>query len=164
MKYEFGPLSEYIARRWPHVGISDRHDKDRISLGEFLHMPSMTERQVLERAKINGLSTELADRIAICIGVLPSDIWPSWFFDAADEPFCAWCGEPLPLDSNHLRLYCGEEHYSLGVSERERDVRRLAKHWRRVDAISARVQGMTEIQLKVFLGIVDDPQLIALAA
>ena len=39
----------------------------------------------LDRARSEGLSVEQADRYAIRLGLHPSCLWPSWFYDAEDE-------------------------------------------------------------------------------
>lgn len=110
------------------------------------------------------LSTIQADAVAVRLSTFPSDIWPSWFDDAALEPVCV-CGQPATMQPNRsdaLRAYCSKLCAATWSQRRDRwapvqmarwDAHRESLWWERVNEVTQRVSVMTDTELAIFLGI-----------
>lgn len=84
--------------------------------------------QRIYRYRRSGMSTELADRLAISAGLHPSLVWPTWFIDAAREA-CPLCTEPL----TGRQLLCGSCHHEVVAWEHAHDRVRQREWWARLD-------------------------------
>jgi hypothetical protein len=107
-RYDFGPLD----RMFPAPERRRNEEPDNVvSVCEAL---GLTVAQ-LRHHRENGMSTLTADELAVRAGVNPVDLWPSWYDDAALEPSCLICGEPL----SEGKTYCCKAHRDQGRRNRQ---------------------------------------------
>lgn len=105
-RYPFAPIDAMFE---PSKGYLMPEAERPLSIYEGLD----THREQLRRWRENGLTTEWADKLAVRLGMNAVDIWPSWYDDAALEPACPVCDEPL----FEGRTYCSTEHKELARRE-----------------------------------------------
>lgn len=75
----FAPVLEIVNRRWP----------DRFQNGDGVNSLPVKARQRYLRAHHDGwISERVADRLAVSLGYLPSEIWPNWY---SRPEICWWC-------------------------------------------------------------------------
>ena len=109
MRYEIGPLEERLA-------------------GQDLFRALKISKQTLASYHANGISTLQADRLAVRVGLHPSEVWPTWYDDAENEDRCPWCGV-WSFD----RRYCDEVERRMHEKEWRRDMTRTRNWWKRLD-------------------------------
>lgn len=117
-RYSFAPID----RLYPPASVGAASQRpDYVPITRLLGV----EHNTLNRWRRNGLTTMKADKIATALGFHPAELWPSWSDDAALEPCCRWCGEPL----SEGVLYCNPDHsrHSRAADKRQwRERRKLA--------------------------------------
>jgi hypothetical protein len=99
-RLEFEPLRRYLRRVAPQPAPGE--------YGGVHSLLSGADWQAYQRAqKAGAISSPVADRLAVALGVHPCHIWgEEWWQSASDEPRCAGCGEPLPWRGQRRDGYC----------------------------------------------------------
>ncbi len=104
-RYDWATVDRYIERHWSHVEIRS-NDPLNVSLATFLGI----HEQAIHRSRRQGtMPTVMADRVAVCLGLHPCLLWPSWFDDAALEPHCSECGEPASIAHGVTAKVCSDK-------------------------------------------------------
>lgn len=151
--YDFASLERFVIARY---GL--RNGANDVGLAAII---SMADRSSWIRSQQAGrLSSWVADRLAVTFGVHPSVIWPSWFEDALEEPFCAWCRGPVNW-RNSLSIYCSADCRQEREREQRFDRRRQEAAWERIQRVSRRVMAMSACELAAFLGIESEAEEVA---
>lgn len=144
-------------------------DSESVQIHELFGMDDNSWFRVQEKG---WMSTLQADAVAVRLCTFPSDIWPSWFDDAALEPMCV-CGQPakmMPNRSEALSAYCSTLCAKTWTQRRERwaprllarwDAHRVSLWWERVNDVTLRVAVMGPDALDAFLGIDTEPLAVA---
>lgn len=139
------PLEDYLKRRIASWGATN-DDGNPLGLASLV---SSASRQSIERAKRVGvISSANADRIALELGVTPSDIWGSeWWSTADDEPRCSWCGVEMPWTNTAAR--CAQNKWRVCESRRDAQLQRDA--FELGDTYYYRLTHMTDAERDHFL-------------
>ncbi len=87
---EFAPLERFVRRIAPVPAPGQ--------CGGVHSLLSSAESQAYQRGRAAGaVSSAVADRLAVALGVHPCQIWGErWWESADEEPVCGSCGAPLP--------------------------------------------------------------------
>lgn len=117
--YPFAPLEAMLADP-----LAEHNDGPVKIVARQLHIGT----QQIYRYRRTGMTTELADRLAIAAGLHPSVVWDTWFIDAASEA-CPLCMEPL----TGRRLLCASCHHEVVAWEHAHDRIRQREWWARLD-------------------------------
>ncbi len=113
-RYSFAPIDAMFPEAVGRRGWSNT-DEDVENIAP-IHECLGVSRNTVNGWRHNGLSTMAADKLAVSLGLNPVDLWPSWYDDAALEPTCGECDEPL----SEGRTYCSPEHKAEARRRRQR--------------------------------------------
>ena len=119
-RYPFEDLERFVAARVTPA--NGGHGE----LGGIVSFFGRNNQNLYYRARRAGsLSTLQADRLAVSLGALPWEIWPTFLEDALDEPRCFYCREAASWGRVDVQT-CSRACQDLLRLERELDSRRAS--------------------------------------